>query len=141
MTATPRRDGPTCDAWLRRAFDLLGKRWNGVILGVLSHGPAGFSELRRAVGTITDSVLSDRLAEMAAEGLIERSVTDTRPPGVSYALTDAGAAILPVLEQLAAWAACNLAPGCTGLAGTVAAGTAAAGTVAAPPSDAAQPHS
>jgi DNA-binding HxlR family transcriptional regulator len=112
MTATPRRDGPTCDAWLRRAFDLLGKRWNGVILGVLSHGPAGFSELRRAVGTITDSVLSDRLAELAAEGLVKRSVTDTRPPGVSYALTDAGAAILPVLDQLATWAHRNLAAGC-----------------------------
>ena len=117
MTATPRH-GPTCDTWLRRAFELLGKRWNGVILGVLSHGPAGFSELRRAVGTITDSVLSDRLAELAAEGLVERSVTDTRPPGVSYALTDAGAAILPVLEQLAAWAAGNLAPECSARAGT-----------------------
>ena len=131
MTATPRRDGPTCDAWLRRAFDLLGKRWNGVILGVLSQGPAGFSELRRAVGTITDSVLSDRLAELAAEGLVRRSVTDTRPPGVSYALTDAGAAILPVLDQLAAWAHRNLAAGCDTADG--------AGTVPPPP-HAAQRH-
>ena len=54
-----------CDAGIRRAFDFLGKRWNGVILGTLSGGPTGFAELRRGVGAITDSVLSDRLVELA----------------------------------------------------------------------------
>ena len=57
--AAARADG--CDGGIRRAFDFLGKRWNGVILGTLSGGPLGFAELRRGVGTITDSVLSDRL--------------------------------------------------------------------------------
>jgi DNA-binding HxlR family transcriptional regulator len=97
-----------CDAALSRAFSLLGKRWNGMILHALSPGPAGYSELRRALGTITDSVLSDRLTELATAGLVTRSVTDTRPPGVSYALTDAGSALLPVLTQLSLWAAANL---------------------------------
>ena len=109
MSAVPRPDMPVCDAWLVRAFDLLGKRWNGVILASLRPGPVGFADLRRAVGTITDSVLSDRLTELAAEGLVERSITDSRPPGVTYTLTEAGMAILPVLDQLAAWASCNLA--------------------------------
>ena len=58
-----------CEAGLARAFDFLGKRWNGVILGTLSSGPAGFAELRRGVGTITDSVLSDRLTELT-EGAV-----------------------------------------------------------------------
>src|ERR1700743_3047569 len=96
-------DAPTCDASLRRAFDLLGKRWNGVILETLRSGPAGFSEIRRALGTITDSVLSDRLPELGAAGLVQRSVTDSRPPSVSYGLTDSGSALLPVLAQLAGW--------------------------------------
>jgi DNA-binding HxlR family transcriptional regulator len=104
MTPAQRRDIPGCDESLRRAFDLLGKRWTGVILAVLETGPAGFAELRRAVGSITDSVLSDRLTELVAEGLVERRVVGTRPPGVSYALTDAGAALLPVLDRLADWA-------------------------------------
>jgi DNA-binding HxlR family transcriptional regulator len=97
-------DGPGCDAALRVAFGLLGKRWNGVIMGVLSTGPAGFAELRRGVGPITDSVLSDRLAELVAAGLVERWVTDTRPPGVSYGLSEGGRALVPILEQLAGWA-------------------------------------
>jgi DNA-binding HxlR family transcriptional regulator len=97
-----------CDRSLARAFDFLGKRWNGMIIGILSSGPAGFAELRRSLETITDSVLSDRLVELTAAGLITRQITDTRPPGVSYELTSAGAALTPVLNELAGWAAANL---------------------------------
>ncbi len=93
-----------CDAGLVRAFEFLGKRWSGVILASLSTGPVGYAELRRGVGAITDSVLSDRLTELAAGGLIERTVTDTKPPGVTYALTAAGAALFPILQRLAGWA-------------------------------------
>lgn len=101
-------DAPACDAVLGRAFDLLGKRWNGLIVAVLGDGPLGFAELRRRVGTISDSVLADRLGELADAGLIERSVTDGRPPGVQYGLMSAGKALVPVLEQIAGWAADHL---------------------------------
>ena len=57
---------------------------------MLTPDGAGFAELRRSIGAITDSVLSDRLSELARAGLVERTVTDTRPPGVSYRLTDIG---------------------------------------------------
>jgi DNA-binding HxlR family transcriptional regulator len=100
-----------CDAGVKRAFDFLGKRWNGVILGTLSEGPVGFSDLRRAVGSITDSVLSDRLSELVRAGLVQRSVTDTRPPGVSYALSSSGRELLPILELLGTWAVKNLSSG------------------------------
>jgi DNA-binding HxlR family transcriptional regulator len=53
------------DAALARAFEFLGKRWNGVVLGTLREGPAGFRELSRAIGRISDSVLSDRLSDLA----------------------------------------------------------------------------
>ena len=97
--------GPAaCDAGVRRAFDFLGKRWNGVILGTLSGGSTGFAELRRGVGAITDSVLSDRLAELTEAGLVERAVTQTRPPGVLYQLSAAGAQLLPILHELGSWA-------------------------------------
>lgn len=93
-----------CSAGIRRAFDFLGKRWNGVILGTLSAGPTGFADLRRGVGAITDSVLSDRLVELTEAGLVERTVTQTRPPGVSYQLTSIGSQLLPILHQLGSWA-------------------------------------
>jgi DNA-binding HxlR family transcriptional regulator len=113
VTDVDRTDGAeatthACEAGLTRAFDFLGKRWNGVILGTLSHGPAGFADLRRGVGSITDSVLSDRLTELTEGGLVCRTVTDGRPPGVTYALAPAGEALLPILQQLTAWAEANL---------------------------------
>ncbi|CAB4936860.1 MAG: transcriptional regulator [Actinobacteria bacterium] len=101
-----------CDAALAHAFGFLGKRWNGMVLGVLSGGPATFSELRRAVGGISDSVLSDRLSELATAGLVQRTVDEGPPVGVTYALTATGSSLTPVLDQLAGWAAQNLPPRC-----------------------------
>lgn len=97
-----------CDDALSRAFGFLGKRWNGLIIGVLTGGPGTFSGLRRAVGGISDSVLSDRLSELAAAGLVHRAVDPGPPVAVTYELTDAGAALMPVLDQLTAWARTNL---------------------------------
>jgi DNA-binding HxlR family transcriptional regulator len=100
-------------AALSRAFRFLGKRWNAVVLGHLSAGPAGFRELSRAIDGISDSVLSDRLSDLAAGGLITRTVTEGPPLAVSYALTDRGRALMPALELIARWAEENLpADGC-----------------------------
>ena len=101
----------TCDAALTRAFGFLGKRWNGVILGTLTLGPAGFSELKRAVAGISDSVLSERLTELCGAGLVLRSVDEGPPIAVDYRLTPAGQALLPALRELTTWASENL-PSC-----------------------------
>lgn len=61
-------------------------------------------ELARAIDGISDSVLSDRLSDLAAAGLITRTVDDGPPLAVSYALTDRGKALLPALEQITLWA-------------------------------------
>lgn len=109
----------SCDAALARAFAFLGKRWNGVILGVLLRGPASFGQLRRAVAGICDSVLSDRLAELARVGLVTRHVDEGPPVSVTYALTPSGAALSPALSELATWAGENLAPDEAGPDGSV----------------------
>jgi DNA-binding HxlR family transcriptional regulator len=95
-------------AALARAFRFLGKRWNAVVLGHLSAGPAGFRELARAIDGISDSVLSDRLADLVAGGLITRTVTEGPPLAVSYALTERGRSLMPALDQIARWAQENL---------------------------------
>jgi DNA-binding HxlR family transcriptional regulator len=92
------------DAALVRAFDLLGKRWTGVVLGTLSGGPAGFRVLARAVDGISDSMLSERLGELIGAGLVTRTVSEGPPLSVTYALTDAGRALLPALAQIGRWA-------------------------------------
>lgn len=97
-----------CEGSLARAFDFLGKRWNGVIIGTLMHGPESFSGLRRALPTISESVLSTRLTELTAGDLVSRQVCPGPPVTVVYSLTEHGEALIPVLEELAGWAAAHL---------------------------------
>lgn len=102
--AAVEHSAPACDAALTHAFALLGKRWNGVLLGSLVSGPAGFAELRRATGGISDSVLSERLGELVAAELVTRVVDAGPPVAVRYELAPAGQALAPVLADLGAWA-------------------------------------
>ena len=98
-----------CDAALSSAFRFLGKRWTGVVLATLMNGAAGFADLKRVIAGISDSMLSERLVELAEAGLVSRSVEGGPPIAVRYALTPAGLALLPAMNELSAWAAANLA--------------------------------
>ena len=75
-----------------------------MVLGTLSGGPTGFRDLGRAVEGISDSVLSDRLSELGSAGLVTRTVREGPPLSVTYALTEAGRALLPALERISRWA-------------------------------------
>jgi DNA-binding HxlR family transcriptional regulator len=103
----PLPDADECaraDQALVRAFDLLGRRWTGVVLGTLSGGPTGFRALARAVEGISDSVLSDRLSALCDAELVTRNVDEGPPISVAYELTAAGRALLPALDQIGRWA-------------------------------------
>ena len=99
-----------CDERLTRAFTLLGKRWSGVILGVLLQGPAHFSVLACTIPGISERMLSDRLDELSRAGLIDRTVLDGPPLGVIYQLTDGGRALGPGLLKLGEWAEHYMVP-------------------------------
>ena len=99
-----------CDAALSHVFEILGKRWNGIIVGALSNGPASFSQLGRGVTGISDSVLSDRLSGLAAAGIVSRVVDSGPPVSVTYTLTTAGQALLPAMDELRVWAEHHLPP-------------------------------
>jgi len=99
-----------CDERLTQAFALLGKRWSGVILGLLLQGPAHFAVLARTISGISDRMLSDRLNELAEAGLIDRTVLDGPPLGVVYQLTESGRATGPGLLKLGEWAERYMAP-------------------------------
>ncbi len=87
-----------------RAFDLLGKRWTGLILALLADGPMRFNELLRAVPGLSDRVMTERLRELAAAGLVERRVDAGPPTSITYGLTDAGTAVGPVIDAVLQWA-------------------------------------
>jgi DNA-binding HxlR family transcriptional regulator len=93
-----------CDAALTSVFGLLGKRWTGVIIGALLERPARFAEMAAAIPGISEAMLSSRLAELQAVGLVSREVLPGPPIASMYRLTDRGAALRPGLEALANWA-------------------------------------
>jgi len=114
LATAPTSDGATpatsksCDGALAEAFRFLGKRWNGVILGTLANGSSGFTELKRNVGGISDSVLAERLGELHRAGLVVRTVEPGPPVAVTYDLSESGRALIPAMEALIAWASANL---------------------------------
>ncbi|MDH6134584.1 DNA-binding HxlR family transcriptional regulator [Kitasatospora sp. MAA4] len=108
-TATAASGCTGVDIAMHRVFALLGKRWSGLILAVLTQNPGHFSELRRAIPGISERMLSDRLTELGEAGLVVRRVDEGPPLRVCYRLTEAGLALGPALEELRRWAAVHLA--------------------------------
>ncbi|MFI9170648.1 winged helix-turn-helix transcriptional regulator [Streptomyces lincolnensis] len=107
MPVEQRHDPGACkqvDDAITRVFQLLGKRWTGPIVSVLTNGRAYFVDLRRAIPGISERMLSDRLTELGAAGLVVREVDEGPPLRVSYRLTEAGAALDPALRELGQWA-------------------------------------
>jgi DNA-binding HxlR family transcriptional regulator len=82
------------------AAEIFARPWTPLILRELLSGSTRFNDLRRGMPSISTSVLSRRLAELAAAGVIERRETVS---GSEYALTSAGEALRPVVEQLGIW--------------------------------------
>jgi len=94
----------SCCVYYHRAVELIGKRWTGAIVAVLLDGPLHFSEIRRLVPEISDRLLSERLKELEAEGLVERRVIDGSPVRTEYSLTRKGEALEPAVRTLQRWA-------------------------------------
>lgn len=92
------------DGGMTRVFELLGKRWTGLIVTVLTERAAYFAELRRAIPKISERMLTDRLTELVAAGLVLREVDPGPPLRVTYRLTESGRALEPALNELARWA-------------------------------------
>jgi DNA-binding HxlR family transcriptional regulator len=97
-----------CCRLYHRAIELVGKRWSGAILLVLLDGPLHFSGIRQLVPELSDRLLSERLKELEAEGIVERKVLDGSPVRVEYSLTARGRALEPTLRALKEWAQQNL---------------------------------
>jgi DNA-binding HxlR family transcriptional regulator len=86
------------------AIELIGRRWAGAILSALSERPLRFAELTQSVPGVSDRLLSQRLRELEAEGLVQRSVHSGAPVRVEYGLTEKGGALRPAMRELGAWA-------------------------------------
>jgi DNA-binding HxlR family transcriptional regulator len=96
-------DRAPCCGLYHRAVELIGKRWTGAIVLVLLDGPLHFSGIRQLVPELSDRLLSERLKELEAEGVVERKVLDGSPVRVEYSLTEKGRALEPAVRALKRW--------------------------------------
>ena len=86
------------------AVEVIGGRWTGAIIRAMLGGATRFSDLRQIVPGLSDRMLSERLKELEAEGVVERSVIPLTPVRVEYHLTDKGRGLSEVFEAISAWA-------------------------------------
>jgi len=93
-----------CCPHYHEAIELLGKRWTGAIVRVLMlRSPLRFSEVAAAVPQLSDRLLSERMKELEARGVVVRTVAP-EPARVEYALSAMGRELEPALVALETWA-------------------------------------
>jgi DNA-binding HxlR family transcriptional regulator len=90
---------------VRRAADLLERRWLLQVLLAAHSGAVRFNEFAETIEGISTRMLGERLRDLEAAGLMRRIVIPARPPAVEYRLTDRGRALVPLLDALSYFAA------------------------------------
>lgn len=90
----------------QRAIEILGKRWTGLIIRVLLPSPRRFSEMTGIITGLSDRLLSERLKELEACGIVERRVYPETPVRIEYVLTDKGRELDQVVVAIQRWADC-----------------------------------
>lgn len=82
---------------------LIGDKWKVLILRELMSGTKRFGQLKKAIGHVTQKVLTAQLRDMEDKGLLTRKVYAEVPPRVEYTLTETGYSLRPVLDSMVAW--------------------------------------
>lgn len=93
----------TFDCPVEFTLDVLGGKWRAVLLAHLKDAPLGYGELRRRVPSLSDKMLSQRLGELQEAGLVRQLAIEEGHGRLRYALTERGASLRPLLQQLYDW--------------------------------------
>jgi DNA-binding HxlR family transcriptional regulator len=87
----------------------IGDKWTVLVVGALGDGPKRFNELRRALGSISQRMLTLTLRGLERDGLVTRTLFAAVPPRVDYELTELGRSLLEPVNELGLWARRNRA--------------------------------
>ncbi|SDN06108.1 transcriptional regulator, HxlR family [Fictibacillus solisalsi] len=85
------------------AMHIMGGKWKGIILSLLSKSPMYYNAIRREIPGITQRILTLQLRDMEKDGLVAREETNDSPKRVLYYLTDLGENFVPILKSLKQW--------------------------------------
>ncbi|MBU3176572.1 helix-turn-helix transcriptional regulator [Clostridium estertheticum] len=86
------------------AFQILGKRWTGLIIRSLLSGPKRFSELQGIIPALSSRVLTERFKELEELGIVTRSVYPEMPVRIEYGLTEKGKDLEKTMDEIQKWA-------------------------------------
>ncbi|HZA40831.1 MAG TPA: helix-turn-helix domain-containing protein [Actinomycetota bacterium] len=100
---------PYCP-YYHRAVAIITRRWTPEIVRALMSGTKRFGAIKSIIPGLSDRLLSERLKDLEAEGLVTRSVTPETPVLIEYCLTEKGMALCSVVKELATWAETWLTP-------------------------------
>lgn len=95
----------------QHTVELIGRRWSGAIVRALLAGAVRFGDIIQQVPGLSDRLLSERLRELEAEGIVERHVYPDVPVRIEYTLSAKGHELLQVVEAIDAWAERWVLPG------------------------------
>src|SRR5882724_1834326 len=119
MTTRPRQEGTAlipsnlevaedCRA-VSEVLARVGDKWTVLVVSALGEGPKRFNELRRALGSISQRMLTLTLRGLERDGLVTRTAFPTIPPRVDYELTRLGHSLLEPVSGIGLWARKNRA--------------------------------
>ncbi|HYF82506.1 MAG TPA: helix-turn-helix domain-containing protein [Clostridia bacterium] len=86
------------------AFELLGKKWTGLIIRSLLSGPKRFSDISGMIPSLSAKVLTERFKELEREGILIRNVYPETPVRIEYKLTEKGKCLESALDEIQKWA-------------------------------------
>ena len=86
------------------AFDVLGKRWTGLIIRALLSGCHRFGDMSEMIPQMSDRMLTERLKELETSEIVKRTVYPETPVRIEYELTEKGKDLSTVMDQVQAWA-------------------------------------
>lgn len=92
---------PPNECPLSKCMEVLKGAWTPNVIWYLSGGPRRFNELRLDIPRVSAKVLTTRLRDLEAKGVILREVKPTSPPSVEYSLTDLGLELVPAINAIA----------------------------------------
>lgn len=86
------------------AFDLLGKRWTGLIIKTLLNGEKRFTDVTDTIPNISARMLTERFKELEKEGIVIRRVYPEIPVRIEYELSEKGRELETVMNEIQNWA-------------------------------------
>jgi len=97
-------ESPDLHPKVERSFEIIGKKWVGLIIYVLMSGPKRFSEISENIPTLSRRILTERIKELEDQGIIFRNVIPDRPIRSEYSLTKKGTELGKILGPISQWA-------------------------------------